>query len=107
MVSSCQFALQSLNGNRVKQGEVLSALDRQLLSRVVMDDLWDAVKGGAVLAQNILVLLGPGELHVHESLAAPEDKRQSGVRGACSAKHPTAQYFWFYLAKKYPPCHIS
>lgn len=49
---------------------MLSPLDGQLAAGIVMNDLWHAVEGWAVLTQHILVLLGPGQFHVHEALAA-------------------------------------
>lgn len=49
---------------------MFSTLDRQLAAGVEMDDLRHAVKGAAVLAQNVLILLRPRQLHVHEALAA-------------------------------------
>lgn len=45
-------------------------LDGQLAAGVEMDDLRHAVKRAAVLAQDVLVLLGARQLHVHEALAA-------------------------------------
>lgn len=50
---------------------MLRTVDGQLAAGVEVDDLRHAVKGAAVLTQDVLVLLGPRELHVHEALAAP------------------------------------
>lgn len=50
-------------------------LDGQLAAGVEMDDLRHAVKRAAVLAQDVLVLLGARQLHVHEALAAPGGRR--------------------------------
>lgn len=50
---------------------MFGSLDGQLLRSVVMNHLWDAVERSAVLAQNILAVLGPGKFHVHKPLAAP------------------------------------
>lgn len=52
-----------------------------------MNDLWHAVKGGAVLTQHVLVLLGPGQFHVHEALAAPARRDRGRVTG-CSWPRP-------------------
>lgn len=37
-----------------------------------MDDLWNRVKGGAVLAQDVLPITRLRELHMHEAMTAPE-----------------------------------
>lgn len=42
-----------------------------------MDDLGHAVERAAVLAQDVLVLLRPGQLHVHEALAAPGEHKET------------------------------
>lgn len=57
---------------------MFGSLNGQLAAGVEVDDLGNAVKRTAVLAQDVLVLLGPGQLHVHEALAAPEDTRKHG-----------------------------
>lgn len=49
---------------------MLSTLDGQLATGVEMDDLRHAVERAAVLSQDVLVLLRPRQLHVHEALAA-------------------------------------
>lgn len=49
---------------------MFSTLDGQLAAGVEMDDLRHAVERAAVLAQDVLVLLRPRQLHVHEALAA-------------------------------------
>lgn len=67
--------LQSPDGHGVEQGHVLRALDGQLAAGVVVHDLWDAAEGRAVLAQHELVFLGPGQLHMHETLTAPGKRR--------------------------------
>lgn len=41
-----------------------------------MDDFWDGVKGRAILAQDVLAIFTLGELHVHETLAAPVRKKK-------------------------------
>lgn len=53
---------------------MFSTLDGQLAAGVEMDDLRHAVERAAVLAQDVLVLLGPWQLHVHEALATPGDR---------------------------------
>lgn len=67
--------LQSPNGHRVEQGHVLGPLNGQLAAGVVMHNFRDAAEGWAVLAQHVLVFLGPGQLHVHEALTAPGKRR--------------------------------
>lgn len=64
---------------------MFGTLDRQLAAGVEMDDLRHAVKRAAVLAQDVLVLLCPRQLHVHEALAAPGDgdDRKSGTGETC------------------------
>lgn len=47
--------------------------DGQLAAGVEVDDVRHAVERAAVLAQDVLVLLGARQLHVHEALAAPGD----------------------------------
>lgn len=54
---------------------MFSSLDGQLAAGVEMDYLRHAVKRAAVLAQDVFVLLCPRQLHVHEALAAPGDRR--------------------------------
>lgn len=51
-------------------------LNGQLATGVEMDDLRHAVERAAVLAQDVLVLLRPRQLHVHEALAAPRDRQK-------------------------------
>lgn len=55
---------------------MFGSLNGQLAAGVEMDDLGNAVERAAVLAQDVLVLLRAGQLHVHEALAAPEDTRK-------------------------------
>lgn len=50
---------------------MLCPFDGQLAAGVEVDDLWHAVEGGAVLAQDVLVLFGTGKFHMHEALATP------------------------------------
>lgn len=54
---------------------MLGPLNGQLAAGVVVHDFRDAAEGRAVLAQHILVFLGPGQLHVHEALTAPGKRR--------------------------------
>lgn len=69
--------LQSPDGHRVEQGHVFRPLYGQLATGVVVHDFRDAAEGWAVLAQHVLVFLGPGQLHVHEALAAPGKRKRS------------------------------
>lgn len=55
---------------------MFSTLDGQLAAGVEMDNLRHAVKRAAVLAQDVLVLLRPRQLHVHEALTAPADSER-------------------------------
>lgn len=48
---------------------MLGPFDGQLSGGVVVDDFWDTVERGAVLAQNVL-LFGFGQFHVHKALVA-------------------------------------
>lgn len=77
-MSSAQASpLQSPDGHGVQQGHVLSPLDGQLAAGIVVDDFRDAAEGRAILAQDILVFLGPRQLHMHEALTAPGEERRS------------------------------
>lgn len=49
---------------------MLSTSDREFMCGVEVYHLWDGVKGGAVLSQDILAVFTLGELHVHETLTA-------------------------------------
>lgn len=51
---------------------MLGSFDWQLAAGVEMDDLRHTVEQTAVLAQDVLVVFGSRQLHVHETLAAPE-----------------------------------
>lgn len=68
--------LQGPDSNGVKEGQVFGSFDREFFCSVVMDDFGYTVKRRAVLAQDIF-LFGFGQLHVHETLAAPAEKKQS------------------------------
>lgn len=62
---------ECLHQHREQQGQVLGPSDRQFVRGVEVDDFWDGVKGRAVLSQHVLAVFTLGELHVHETLAAP------------------------------------
>lgn len=53
------------------------SLNGQLSAGIVVHDFRDAAEGWAVLAQHILVFLGPRQLHVHEALTAPRKRKGS------------------------------
>lgn len=53
--------------------------DREFMCGVEMDDLWDGVKGRAVLSQHVLPVFTLGQLHVHEALAAPARENTRGM----------------------------
>lgn len=55
---------------------MFGTLDGQLAAGVEMDDLRHAVERAAVLAEDVLVLLCPRQLHMHEALAAPGDRER-------------------------------
>lgn len=55
---------------------MLGASDREFVCCVEVDDFRDGVEGRAVLSQHVLAVFALGELHVHETLAAPERKRK-------------------------------
>lgn len=50
---------------------MLGSFDWQLAAGVEVDDLRHAVEQAAVLAQDVLVVFGSRQLHMHETLAAP------------------------------------
>lgn len=70
-----------LHQHREQQGEVLGASDREFVCCVEVDDFRDGVEGRAVLSQHVLAVFALGELHVHETLAAPERKRKNRKGG--------------------------
>lgn len=65
------WRLKCPDGHGVQEGHVLGSFDRQLAAGVEVDDLRHAVEQTAVLAQDVLVVFGSWQLHVHETLAAP------------------------------------
>ena len=74
------ISLKCPDGHRVEQGHVLGPLDGQLAAGVEVDDLRHAVEGTAVLTKDVLVLLSPRQLHMHEALAAPAHGERGGQR---------------------------
>ena len=50
---------------------MLGTSDGEFVRGVEVDDFWDGVKVRAVLSQHVLAVFILGELHVHETLAAP------------------------------------
>lgn len=69
---------------------MLGPLNGQLAAGVVVHDFRDAAEGWAVLAQHILVFLGPRQFHVHETLTAPGKRRgDPGEWGPSSATLPS------------------
>lgn len=69
--------LKCPDGHGVQEGHVLGSFDRQLAAGVEVDDLRNAVEQTAVLAQDVLVVFGSRQLHVHETLAAPGGMRKT------------------------------
>ena len=55
---------------------MLGPLDWQLAAGVEVDDLGHTIERAAVLAQDVLVVFGPRQLHMHEALTAPRSGRQ-------------------------------
>lgn len=55
---------------------MLCTTDWEFVCGVEVNDFWDRVKGRAVLSQYVLAIFTLGELHVHETLAAPVRKKQ-------------------------------
>lgn len=83
-------ASECLHQHGEEQRQMLGASDRELVIGVEVDDFWDGVKGRAVLSQHVLAVFITGDLHVHETLAAPvgrtaqrfrEGRRQMGQMG--------------------------
>lgn len=62
---------ECLHQHGEQQGQVLSPSDREFVCGVEVDDFWDGVKRWAVLSQHVFAVFTLGELHVHETLAAP------------------------------------
>lgn len=72
---------ERLHQHGEQQGEVLGASDREFVCCVEVDDFRYGVEGRAVLSQHVLAVFALGELHVHETLAAPERKRKEKKTG--------------------------
>lgn len=70
-VQRLDWRLKCPDGHGVQEGHVLGSFDWQLAARVEVDDFRHAVKQTAVLAQDVFVVFGSRQLHVHETLAAP------------------------------------
>lgn len=51
---------------------MFGSFDGEFVCGVIVDHFGDGVEWRAVLAQDIAAVFGLAELHVHESLAAPE-----------------------------------
>lgn len=51
---------------------MFSSFDGEFMCGVIVDHFRDGVKRRAVLAQDIAAIFALAELHVHETLAAPE-----------------------------------
>lgn len=62
---------ECLHQHGEQQGQVLGTSDWEFVCGVEVDDFWDGVKRSAVLSQHVLAIFALGELHVHETLAAP------------------------------------
>lgn len=63
---------ECLHQHREQQGQVLGPPDREFVRSIKVDDLGDGVKWRAVLSKHVLSIFAPCELHVHETLAAPQ-----------------------------------
>lgn len=53
---------------------MFGSFDGEFVCGVIVDHFRDGVERGAVLAQDVAAVFGLAELHVHESLAAPEKR---------------------------------
>lgn len=62
----------------VQQGHVLSAVERQALSAVVVHHLWDAGEHAAALVQGVAVFFGLGDNDMNASLARSDSHRGEG-----------------------------
>lgn len=72
---------ERLHQHREQQGQVLRTTDLEFVCGIEVDDFRDRVKGRTVLSKHVLAVFTLGELHVHETLAAPGGiKRKSGLR---------------------------
>lgn len=61
---------------------MFGSFDWQFATGVKVDDLGHAVKQAAVLAQYVLIIFGPRQLHMHETLTAPgKGERGNGDKG--------------------------
>lgn len=63
-------------GHWVQQSHVLSTVERQTLSAVVVHHLWDAGEHAAALVKGVAVLFGLGDDYVNAALACPESCRR-------------------------------
>lgn len=55
---------------------MLGSFDGQFATGVEVDDLGNAVEQAAVLTQYVLIVFGPGQLHMHETLTAPGERER-------------------------------
>lgn len=81
-----QQTLMQLAVDGMQQGHVLSPLEGQLLSGVVVHDFRDAGEDAAGLAERVLVVLGLGHDDVDAALSGPG--RPAGISVAASPPAP-------------------
>lgn len=63
---------ESLNQHGEEQGQVFGSFDREFVCGVIVDHFRNGLKWRAVLAKDIAAVFALAELHVHETLAAPQ-----------------------------------
>lgn len=67
---------ERLHQHREQQGQVFGSADGQFVRGVVMNDFRDGVKRRTVLSQDELPITRLRELHVHEPVTAPAERRR-------------------------------
>lgn len=72
----CVYVSEGLHYDGIQQRHVLGSSDGQLVSSVVVDDLWDGGEGGAVLTKHVTSISRLSKLHVHEAFTTPEGQRK-------------------------------
>lgn len=69
---------------------MFGSFDGEFVCGVIVDHFRDGVEWRAVLAQDIAAVFGLAELHVHESLAAPQREREVQAAGLTVSYQITA-----------------
>lgn len=68
---------ECLDHHREEQREVFCTPDGELVGGVIVDDLWNCIEGGTVLAEDVLPITRLRELHMHEAVTAPKETDQN------------------------------